>query len=162
MSWVSGPVKTPTLDEVLMKWEASKTALATAKETEMSLRKLAVSLGFSEPNEGTNTLELGNGYELKAVVKYNYKLKSPDARDTVQAVDDTIDAFIRIAPNEGSFIAERLFKWKVDLSLSEYRNLVEEAALSKTKKQLLDELNKVLEIGDAAPTLEIKEPKGKR
>lgn len=161
--WPSAP-KPITLDEALMKWDSAKKALEQAKETEMEARKLAFSLGFgSEAKEGTNTLELGNGYALKGVKKLNYKLKAPEGfkGDTVDAIDDTVELFARIS-DEGEFVAERLFKYSVDMSVSEYRKLVEEAEYSPIKKQMLDALLKVLVITEGAPTLEIKEPKAKK
>jgi len=151
------------LDAALVKWEEAKTSLAIAKETEMAARTLAFALGFTEAKEGTNTLDLGNGYALKGVKKLNYKLKAPVgfSGTAVDAVDEVAERFSKIS-NEGSFIADRLFKYSVDMSISEYRKLVEESEFSAPKKQMLGELNKVLEITEAAPTLEIKAPKEKR
>ncbi len=91
MNWSSGwgsdqvniqqPVSNPTpsnpwdnwsQDECLMYRQKLKEALATAKNDEMEFRKYIVNRAFRiQKEEGTNTLELGNGYELKAVVKYN-------------------------------------------------------------------------------------------
>lgn len=164
--WVNGaPVeKVPTLDEVLMQWQTSKQALETVKEEEMRLRKLAFAMGFGvSAQEGTNTLELGNGFELKGVKKLNYKLVAPENYNgsVLDAVDACIDKFINIS-NEGSFIAERLFKWSVELSKTEYNKLVEEATNEPTKQKLLAEANKVIEINEAAPALEIKPPKVKK
>lgn len=150
-------------DGMLMLWQQSKAAIQDAKDDEMMLRKLCVHVMVPDAEEGMNNVDLGEGYTLKAGIKYNYRLKAPVGYtgDTVDAVDDVIDNFSKIS-NEGAFIAERLFTWKVDMSLTEYRKLLAEAETSEVKKQLLDELRKVLEISDAAPTLEIKEPKGKK
>lgn len=159
--WGSAPTSpAPTLDTVLLQWQAAKEALEAAKEAEMNLRKLAFSLGFGvNAQEGTNTVELGNGYQLKGVKKLNYKLVSPKEDVTVlDAVDDCIERFVHIS-NEGSFIADRLFKWSVDLSKTEYNRLEVEATTDPIKKKLLDEANKVILITEAAPTLEIKAPK---
>jgi hypothetical protein len=152
-----------TLEQALTKWEEAKTNLGIAKEAEMNWRKQAFALGFTEAKEGTNTLALGNGYELKGVRKLNYKLKAPaDFKgDAVDAVDLCAEAFSRIS-SEGGFIADRLFKYSVDMSITEYRKIVEEAEYSAPKKAMLQELNKILEITEAAPTLEIKEPKEKK
>lgn len=152
------------LDKILVKWQAAKLALAVAKETEMNLRKQAFNLGFGEDaDEGTNKLELGNGYELKGVKKLNYKLVVPTGFDgaVVDAVDECAERFAKIS-NEGGFIADRLFKYSVDLSISEYRLLAEDAKVNEIKNKLLNELNKILEISEATPTLEIKEPKAKK
>ena len=154
--------KVRTLNDVLVEWDKCKINLAELKEREMELRKEAVALGFGKNvQEGVNKLELGNGYELKASVKYNYKLIAPEGfiGDKVDAVDECIERFTKIS-NEGSFIAERLFKFDVDMSITEYRKLVEEAEFEPVKAKLLAELNRVLLITEAAPTLEIKAPKG--
>lgn len=150
-----------TPDGVLMAWQRSQAAVEAAKGFEMELRKLNVALFVPKPREGMNNVDLGNGYTLKAGVKFNYNLKPPVGKDIVDAVDDVIDRFARL-DNEGSFIADRLFSWKVDLSVAEYRKLYDEAQTSATKAALLRELNTILEIKDAAPTLEIKEPKVKK
>ena len=162
-AFIAAP-KTPTLEEVLTKWENSKKLLDEAKENEVEYRKQAFALGFgADAKEGTNTIELGNGYALKGVKKLNYNLKAPEGYkgDTVDAIDDCVDRFIKIS-NEGSFVAERLFKWSVNMSITEYRKLVEEADYSEPKKAMLKELEKVLTITEASPTLEIKEPKAKK
>ena len=162
--WVDGkPIEhKPTLDEVLMMWQHSKSVLQDATAEEMRLRKLAVELGFgAKPKEGTNNLELGKGYVLKAVQKYNYKLTVPSPEykgNKLDAVEECIDKISAIS-NEGSFIADRIFTWNVELSLTEYRKLIEEAEVSPIKAKLLAEVNKVVLITDAAPTLEIKPPK---
>lgn len=149
-------------DGVLMLWQQTKERITELQADEMELRKLCVKQLAPAPKEGVNNVDLGGGYVAKATVKYNYNLKAPPGKkDVVEAVDDVIDRFT-LLDNEGSFIAERLFKWKVEMSVAEYRKLVEEAATSATKAALLKELNTVLEIKEAAPTLEIKEPKAKK
>jgi len=158
------PKPMPTLEAVLAEWEKAKLALAEAKELEMEMRKKAFALGFgADAKEGTNAIPLANGYELKGVKKLNYKLKAPVGftGDTVDAIDETIDKFRHIS-NEGGFIADRIFKWSVDMSIAEYRKLVEESEYEAPKKRMLEELNKVLEISEASPTLEIKAPKAKK
>lgn len=167
--WVTSiqtPLQTPTmtLQSALYEWEQSKRIREEAVADELKWRKIAFDLGFgADAKEGTNAVPLENGYELKGVKKLNYKLKAPDGfeGDTVDAVDKTIDEFTRIS-NEGSFIAARLFKWSVDMSITEYRALVDNAKHDAQAKKLLDELNKVLVVSEATPTLEIRAPKGKK
>ena len=153
----------PTLEAVLAEWEKAKIALNEAKELEMEMRKKAFALGFGDAKEGTNAIPLANDYVLKGVKKLNYNLKAPPdyKGDVVDAIDETIDKFRHIS-NEGGFIADRIFKWSVNMSISEYRKLVEESEYEAPKKRMLEELNKVLEISEAAPTLEIKAPKSKK
>ena len=131
-------------DELLLRWAELKTELEKAKALEMELRKFIVKHEFSSVKEGVNNIELGNGYKLKATLKYNYVIDN-------NKIDSALDKLAKIN-NEGSFIAERIVKWKADLVLKEYREL------EPQYKKIIDE---VLTIKDAAPTLEIIEPKAK-
>ena len=160
------PKKQPEVDakqQALAAWERAKELLTEAKDAEMQARKLAFELNFTDAKEGTNTVELCNGYQLKGIKKLNYALKAPDGFSgrTIDAVEEVADRFASIS-NEGSFIADRLFEYSVEMSISEYRTLCEDAKVSKVKAALLRELNTVLVITEVTPTLEIKAPKGKR
>lgn len=144
-------------DECLMEWQRLKQTLADAKEAEMDFRKYVVKRAFPNPVEGTNTLELGNGYSLKAGVKFNYKLNNDN-----KIIDACLERIGKIG-NDGSFIAERLVSWTPNFLLTEYRQVCENAeGGSDTAKQIIKELGSILTIEDAAPTLKIKEPKKKK
>jgi hypothetical protein len=144
-------------DTLLMEWQHLKDNVEVAKSAEMELRKYIVSRAFPSKHEGTNTQELGNGYALKAVVKYNYNL-DPDNKKVEAALDK-----IATIGNQGSFIAERLVNWKPSFLLSEYRELLKEVEEgNSTSKAIIAEIHKVLTITEGAPTLEIKEPKVKK
>lgn len=141
-------------DFLLQKWEESKTALETAKADEMAARKSFVDFSF-DPNkkEGTERIELHNGYEAKAVKKLNYTFKSYDPNiEVADAVDITLQKLEALSP-EGKFVANRLVKWTPSLSLSEYRELNPEF------KAIVDT---VIETKEGAPTLEIIAPKGSK
>lgn len=151
-------------DAALLAWKNAKLALDAAKDAEMAARNSVVEMFFpnGEGKEGMNTVQLGNGYELKYGKKLNYSLKSPtDGVKDIDAVDDVIDAFAKCG-NEGSFIADRLFKFTAELSISEYRTLCEDAKTDPYKGKMLELLNTILVIKPGAPTLEIKEPKSGR
>jgi hypothetical protein len=103
-----------------------------------------------------NNLDLGNGYTLKAGIKYNYNLAD---NDTVEAGLNKISSI----GNQGTFIADRLVSWKPNFLLSEYRVLQEEKDKGdKTAIEILNVVNSFLTISEAAPSLEIKAPKGKK
>lgn len=143
-------------DGILMLWEKSKKDLEQAKIFEMDIRKLAVKATFNKPKEGTNTIEIGAGYKAKSVIKYNYSLASNEI------VEACLDRISKIG-NQGSFIADRLVSWKPNFLLTEYRQLQEEAEKGDlTSKQILKEVSTMLTISEAAPTLEIVEPKVKK
>ncbi len=146
-SSVKSSLDNMTQDELLVRWQCLKDTVETAKTAEMEMRKYIVNRAFPNKHEGMNSIELGNGYMLKASVKYNYTLSDN------KAVEEALDKIAMIG-NEGSFIAERLVSWKPTLCLSEYRELDNE--------EIKRELHKVLTISEGAPTLEIKEPKRKK
>lgn len=140
-------------DALLMLHKKKQELLATMKQEEMELRKYIVDRAFPKKEEGTNTIELGNGYELKAVVKYNYKLADNDV------VEKCLDSVAKIG-NEGAFIADRLCSWTPSFSVKEYCLLVEDAEKgNESAKAILKAIEPMLTISEAAPTLAIKEPK---
>lgn len=134
------PVEQMTRDEAIMAWNAAKDALDVAKAREVELRKHIVGAQFDVNKVGTQNVELGNGYKLRAVVKENYTLSSD-----VEAVEDVLDTL-------EEWQAERLVKWSPRLMVSEYKQL-DPADRAK--------IDKVLTIAPAAPTLELVAPKGK-
>ncbi len=149
------PLDNMTQDELLVRWQSLKDQVETAKSAEMEMRKYIVSRAFPDKHEGMNSIELGNGYQLKAGIKYNYNL-DPDNKKIETALDE-----ISKIGNQGSFIAERLVSWKPSLCLSEYRELLDKANETANSKKMLLYINSVLTISKGAPTLEIKQPKVK-
>jgi len=152
----SNPLDAMSEDQLLMLWDSKKKAIEVALEEEMDLRKYIVGRAFPKKAEGTNTKELGQGYQLKATIKYNYNLAD---NDTVEEKLNKISSL----GNMGPFIADRLVNWKPNFLLTEYRQLCEdEAKGDKFAKSVLNIVNEMLTIVEAAPTLEIKEPKAKK
>ena len=137
-------------DAKILAGEESVKALAAAKEAEAALRKEVLANCFSfDPEalrEGTENFELGNGYKLKAVFKISRNLNNEN-----EAVDKVLSKIEKTGP-EGQFIAERLVKWKPELSVSEYKKLPEKF------KKLFDE---VVTSKEATPSLELVAPKSK-
>ena len=127
-------------NQLLTNWQKATTDLLIAKEHEMNMRKHIVGRLFPNAKEGTNNFNLGNGYKLTAIVKFNYKFESNDK------VQEMIMEFERI----GSDISARLVKWKPEPSITEYRKL------TGMSKEIAD---KAIIITDATPSLEIKAPK---
>lgn len=132
-----------TNDEAIME---HATAVANAKrwmERERELRSLIYGNLFGSLADGTtHTHELGNGYKLKAKRPLNYKVDAG-------LIDDALDKIVAIG-NSGAFLADRVIKWKPELSLTEY-------------KQLSDEQRQVLDVAitmtPGLPSLELVEPK---
>jgi hypothetical protein len=140
-------------DELLLTWQKAKYAIETAKAAEMEIRKYIVKREFPQAKEGMNNKDLGNGYQLKAGVKFNYNLADNDT------VESTLDKLTAMGPS-GSAIAERLVSWKPNFLLTEYRQLQEDKEKgSQFAITALSVISEMLTITEGAPTLEIKEPK---
>lgn len=142
--------ETANRDAKILAWEQAVKALAAAKDAEAALRKEVLAEAFAfDPEalrEGTENFELGNGYKLKAVFKISRTMNNAD-----DAVDKVLTKIEKTGP-EDPFIAERLVKWKPELSVSEYKKLPEKF------KKLIDE---VVVSKEAMPTLELVAPKSK-
>ena len=142
--------ETANRDAKILAWEAAVKALAAAKDAEAALRKEVLAEAFAfDPEalrEGTENFELGNGYKLKAVFKISRNLNNEN-----EAVDKVLSKIEKTGP-EGVFIAERLVKWKPELSVTEYKKLPEKF------KKMFDE---VVTSKEAIPSLELVAPKSK-
>ena len=142
--------ETASRDAKILAWEQAVKALAAAKDAEAALRKEVLAEAFAfDPEalrEGTENFELGNGYKLKAVFKISRNLNNEN-----EAVDKVLSKIEKTGP-EGVFIAERLVKWKPELSITEYKKLPEKF------KKLFDE---VVTSKEAIPSLELVAPKSK-
>lgn len=142
-------------DELLLTWQKAKDAIEAAKAAEMEIRKYIVKREFPQAREGMNNKDLGNGYQLKAGVKFNYNLADNDT------VESTLDKLTAMGA-AGSAIAERLVSWKPNFLLTEYRQLQEEKEKgSQFAITALSVISEMLTITEGAPTLEIKEPRKK-
>ena len=139
---------TAARDTKILQWIESANKLSDAKAVELTLRNEVISINFKDHKEsGTENVELGNGYKLKAVFKVNYSLNN-----TYDAVDKALSKLEK-AGTEGAFITERLVKWKPELSIYEYNKL-------DTKfKKIIDE---VIKTSPGTPSLELVEPKSKQ
>lgn len=152
----SSPYDSMNNDELLIEWDKLKKNVELAKEAELDLRKYIVKREFPKATEGTNTKELGAGYQLKAVQKYNYNLAD---NDTVEATLEKLSGM----GAAGSAIADRLVSWKPNFLLTEYRQLCEDKDKgSQFASTALSIINDMLTITEAAPTLAIQEPKVKK
>jgi hypothetical protein len=156
MTKTAAPVNPfPTLesaerDRLLQEWQQAKEMLDGLKETEMSLRKAVIKNLFpacaeNPDTSGTYNYELGNGFIAKAVFKLSYKVSD-------EAALHAEDALTKLG-NDGPFVADRIFKWKPDLSLTEYKQL------SEAHKKIVDH---ALTVSPGTPSFEISAPKGKK
>lgn len=140
--------------QLIAQWEHAKVVLEKAKNSEMDARKLVGSYVFpvAGRKEGVNNAELSDGRTVKLGHKLNYKLVGDNEK--IEKVEDACEAI----GNEGSFLVERIITWEAKFSKSEYNKL---QADNPTHVKVKAEIDKVLEISEGTPSLEIKEPKAK-
>lgn len=76
MSKVSEFLPGMTRDDKILAWAKNAELLKAVKNVEMAQRKEIFGDIFPDPKTGTNTLDLGAGYKLKAVHGYETKLEA--------------------------------------------------------------------------------------
>lgn len=166
LTWFAGDFKKLTdwdrefyFRHKLKEWQDAQIALAAAKEKEMELRKVCVALGFDTDKTGTQHHDLGGGYDAKAVVKMNWGfVKTPDGTKVDKRRIESVLSKIEATGPVGELIANDLVKWTPDLSLTTYNKLLQNEA-TIAFKAMIDE---VIVKTNAAPTLDIIAPKGKK
>jgi hypothetical protein len=109
-------------DKLILDWNAATAALETAKEIEKELRKKVAETFFkamldNPQAKGTFNHNLGNGYKIKSVFTLKHTLNNEN-----NYVDQALEYIEKMSP-EGKIIAEKLVKWKPELSGTEYENL---------------------------------------
>lgn len=134
---------------LIASWSQAANNAKAAIEYERKLRNEVMHACFAnDKREGTEHFELPEGWDLKAVKKLSYNL----ATDKVNEALDKIEAL----GERGKLLAERLVKFKPELSISEFKKLDEGGSEEKEIKGIIEG---VLTIKDASPSLELIAPK---
>lgn len=136
-------ILTAEKNNLLSAWNAAKQALTEATGLERELRARVIEIFSTETNEmasGIESIDLGDGFDLKINHRLDYKLG-----DRIEVND----ALYKIAASMegGPVVAERLVKWKPEIAISEYK------LLGPIQVGLI---NKVLTIKPATKSIEIK------
>lgn len=142
-NWGS-PVPMPSKrDAAVTEWLEAKKALDAAKARENAARMALIEIvsDIADPMAtGTENVNVGTG-TVKIVRKLNYTFTTDN-----DGIDTVLDA-IEKSMEGGNIIAERLVKWKGELSLSEYK------LLSPENRARID---RILEAKPATPSVEFK------
>jgi hypothetical protein len=157
-SWLEGeivegsPQWIAKRDELLSRWQSEKLLLDRAKADELKHRLAFVRFAFNkEKLEGTERIELRNGFVAKAVKNLRYIFVSREEGETVEeALKKAIDDLVASGP-EGVFVANRLIKFTAELQVGEYKKL---------PARLREIMDRVIDTREGTPTLEIIPPKG--
>jgi len=140
-------VVSPEVSELLSRWLAAKQNLEAAKEAEMALRNAVVfasKLFDPTKDKGTQRVQIGNGWEAKAVKSLTYKIENKKG-----------EAFVALAKlselgESSARIAQNLFSFDANLRTTEYEKL------NADEKVLIDQ---ILTIKPGTPSLELVAPK---
>lgn len=124
----------------VLDWAKAKDELAEVKPREMSLRLAAIAAVFGKLDRGTTRHDLGGGRTLNAEL-------SPAAKVDQKTVQAAIDQLKAMGP-VGELKAGRLFSWKAEVKLGEWKLLTDE------ERELFAG---VVTIEDATPALELIE-----
>jgi hypothetical protein len=131
--------------DLLASWQAAKIAAANAVMNERDLRAKVIETFSTETDEmksGVENIDLGfDKWELKITHAVDYKLADSDAVKMALAQ-------IAASIEGGSIIADRLVKFKPELSASEYK------LLNGGQRAII---NRVLTIKPASKSIEIKQ-----
>lgn len=135
-------------DALIADWQTLKQQREALEEQELIARNKVVGFFFEEWTDkaGTENFDIGQGYKLKLVFAQRHSVPSAENGAAVKGVMQQLQA----QGEDGAFIAERLFRWKPELSKSEYDRL------SPSMKRIV---NKVVTTKAAQPTIEIVAPK---
>ena len=89
---------TRTMSDKIMAWNDLQAKLAFYKQEEAKLRKEIVDKVFAEASVGTNKVELGKGYELKAVIKENTSIDEA-ALSNLKLPEGALDGVVKYKPS---------------------------------------------------------------
>jgi hypothetical protein len=119
-------------------WFLLRDQLKEIKEAEKALRMEIFNKAFPNPIEGTNKVELGDGYILKATYPIN------------REVDVAVLTAITKQLKDNHIKVDKLVKWEPELMIKGYRTLDEEE---------LAIFDQCLIIKEGSPQMEIVKPK---
>lgn len=139
---------TAARDALIVDWQNKARHLQALKEEELIARNKVVAFFFEETTDkaGTENFDLTQGYKIKLTFAQNHSVPSAKGGEAVKAVMEKLSKL----GEDGKFIAERLFRWKPELSKTEWD------ALSPSMKRIV---SPIVTTKAAQPTVEIIAPK---
>ena len=141
------PLTEQARNELLEKWRVAKAAFDKAKSEEMQLR-LQLNEELFDPKKlsGTLNYDLGNGWKLKCERKQYHNLSNKDVPEVRE----------HLSPD----VAERIFRTKYELSISEFKRLKDKAdsgdAFAKAELRLIED---ILTVTPGTPAISLVPPK---
>lgn len=135
-------------DALIVDWQKKKLALDALAEEELIARNKVIAFYAEDFTDkaGTENYDLTDGYKIKLV--FAQRLSVPSAKNG-EAVKEVIAKLAKTG-EDGKFIGERLFRWKPELSKTEWD------ALTPSMKRIVAP---IVTQKAAQPTVEIVAPK---
>lgn len=135
-------------DALIIDWQDKQNARKKAEEEEMKARLAVVAFFHEDTTDkaGTENVDIGQGFTLKMEFRQNYSVPSAKNGEAAKGVMSKLTAL----GAEGAAIAQRIFRWKPELSKTEYD------LLSPQAKRIVD---KVVTQKAGTPALTIVPPK---
>jgi hypothetical protein len=136
----------------LKEWYEQKAALDSAKEKEFALRQTIVNTCGFDPTkfEGSETVNIGNGWKLKALKVQSYKVCN-DNGEAMKVLNLIGSATGANRPD----LAQRLVKWNPDLSVTTYKEI---QPIIDSVEGLKEALAAAITIKPGSPQLELIAP----
>lgn len=125
-----------TLDQKIMVWNNNSVELKRLKTLEMCQRKELIDAAYADQKLGTNTLDLGAGYKLKATIKMTTSLD-----------ESSLGLILPEIPKE---VQDAILKYKPSLVMKEY---------NKLSGKVLELVNEAIVTKPSSPSLELVIPK---
>lgn len=136
--------------QLITEWKQAADQLKEIKGKENALRQALVSQMFDAMKlEGTEAVDIGWGYKLKAVKEMNYT--ATDKEGEVQAV---IEALSSRGAEE---LADGLFRYKPEVNVVPYRKVLS-MAMEHNDTQFMELLHKAIMVKPGMPRLELVPP----
>jgi hypothetical protein len=139
-------------DEQILLWDRLRQVTKQLGDIESDLRKKIIADNFdSERVDGTETVQLGAGWSLKATKSQTYKVTGKN--DDVMSVECELPNWL-----------EELFRWKSEISISKYKQLVSTVNGNPDDQQsaeLLKKIDSLIEVKPGSPQLVLQPPKEK-
>lgn len=146
-------------DEILNQWKNASAALAAAKAEEAALRPQVIE-AFSditdEMTSGVENVNVGWGHTLKIERTLRYELDKANDFEKTDAALDEIEALL--GQPMGELIVNRLVKRKLEISVTEYKKLLEIPEHGPRVKAIID---RVLTIKPGSASVKLEAPKTK-
>lgn len=145
----------------LANWYDCQAKLEKLKADELAYRNKVVQYFFPDGlKEGVNKCDMPEGWELKVTGKINRKVQP----ELIATVTKELEDLQKRVPEDQRLTVSDLVRYKPELSLTDYKKLIEQVKSSSGDTQyfyhqLLSTFDQLLVMTDGTPSVELLQPK---